>query len=100
MNRVRRGENIFGNTDDYERFIALLQEVAEMFTLRVSVFCLMPNHYHILEQTPQGNQPTTQQESSKDLTAQLTPQHVHAPASTTNLYSYLKYHRLISRCPR
>ena len=56
MNRVRRGEKIFGNTDDFERFIALLQEVAEMFTLRVSVFCLMPNHYHILEQTPQANE--------------------------------------------
>lgn len=55
MNRGRRGENIFCNTDDYGRFIALLQEAGEMFTLRVSAFCLMPNHYHILLQTPQAN---------------------------------------------
>ncbi|MBM9606239.1 transposase [Desulfopila inferna] len=55
MNRGRRGENIFVDRDDYETFIALLQETSEMFELRVSVFCLMSNHYHILVQTPLAN---------------------------------------------
>jgi REP element-mobilizing transposase RayT len=55
MNRGRRGENIFADIDDHNAFLALLQETSEMFNLRVSAFCLMPNHYHILVQTPAGN---------------------------------------------
>jgi len=55
MNRGRRGENVFADNDDYETFIALLQEASEMFDLMVSAFCLMSNHYHILVQTPAGN---------------------------------------------
>ncbi len=51
MNRGRRGENIFTDSDDYEFFIALLQETSEMFDLRVAAFCLMSNHYHLLVQT-------------------------------------------------
>jgi REP element-mobilizing transposase RayT len=45
MNRGRRGENIFADNDEYENFIALLQETTEMFDLRVAAFCLMSNHY-------------------------------------------------------
>ncbi|WP_458776789.1 transposase [Desulforhopalus sp. 52FAK] len=55
MNRGRRGENIFTDFDDDKAFIDLLQEASEMFNLRVSAFCLMSNHYHILVQTPAGN---------------------------------------------
>lgn len=55
MNRGRRGEDIFADSNDYEGFIALLQETSKMFDLRVSAFCLMSNHYHLLVQTPSGN---------------------------------------------
>lgn len=55
MNRGRRGEKVFTNSKDFEIFIALLQETAEMFDIRVAAFCLMSNHYHILLQTPAGN---------------------------------------------
>ncbi|MEZ4484691.1 MAG: transposase [Syntrophotaleaceae bacterium] len=55
MNRGRRGENVFADRDDYETFIALLQETSTMFDLRVSAFCLMSNHYHLLVQTPSGS---------------------------------------------
>lgn len=55
MNRGRRGENVFADSEDYEAFIALLQETSEMFGLRVSGYCLMSNHYHLLVQTPNGN---------------------------------------------
>jgi REP element-mobilizing transposase RayT len=55
MNRGRRGEEVFADSNDYEAFVALLQETAKMFDLRVSAFCLMSNHYHLLVQTPAGN---------------------------------------------
>lgn len=55
MNRGRRGEFVFADSEDYELFIALLRETSEMFAIRISAFCLMSNHYHILMQTPAGN---------------------------------------------
>ncbi len=55
MNRGRRGEQVFADSKDYEMFIALLQDTSEMFDIRISAFCLMSNHYHILVQTPAGN---------------------------------------------
>jgi len=55
MNRGRRGEKIFSASMDYETFLVVLQETSEMFNLRISAYCLMPNHYHLLVQTPSGN---------------------------------------------
>jgi hypothetical protein len=55
MNRGRRGEKVFADSEDFMVFIALLQETSEMFAIRISAFCLMSNHYHILVQTPAGN---------------------------------------------
>lgn len=55
MNRGRRHEDIFHFSEDYHSFIAILQETAAAFALRVSAYCLMPNHYHLLVQTPAGN---------------------------------------------
>ena len=55
MNRGRRAEKIFQIKDDYFRFLELLMESVEMWNLRISAFCLMPNHYHLLIQTPDAN---------------------------------------------
>lgn len=33
----------------------MLQETIDMWNLRVSAFCLIPNHYHLLVQTPDAN---------------------------------------------
>jgi len=55
MNRGRRSENIYSNEKDFEIFLSLLQEAVELWNIRVSAYCLMSNHYHILLQTPQGN---------------------------------------------
>jgi putative transposase len=55
MNRGRRGEDVFDSKNDYECFIAVLQEAIELFALRVSAYCLMPNYYHLLVQTPNAN---------------------------------------------
>ncbi len=48
MNRGRRGENIFHDKQDYQMFVDLLVETTEMWNFRISAYCLMPNHYHIL----------------------------------------------------
>ena len=55
MNRGRRSETIFPDQKDYHRFIDLLIESCELWNIRISAYCLMPNHYHLLIQTPEGN---------------------------------------------
>ena len=55
MNRGRRGESIFNDKIDYIGFIELLKDTSEMWNLRISAYCLMPNHYHLLVQTPDAN---------------------------------------------
>ena len=55
MNRGRRGEEIFSGSKDFKAFIELLQESAELWAVKISAYCLMSNHYHLLLQTPQGN---------------------------------------------
>ena len=55
MNRGRRGEEIYTERNDYRLFIELLKESAEFFNIKIAAYCLMPNHYHLLLQTPDGN---------------------------------------------
>jgi len=55
MNRGRRHEVIFPGGEDYQRFMELLQEGSTMWNVRIAAFCLMPNHYHLLVQTPDAN---------------------------------------------
>jgi putative transposase len=55
MNRGRRSEKIFLDKNDYQAFIQVLIESTEMWNLRISAYCLMPNHYHLLVQTPDAN---------------------------------------------
>jgi putative transposase len=55
MNRGRRGDEIFCEDKDYVTFIDLLKEIAEDYNVKVSAYCLMSNHYHLLIQTPDAN---------------------------------------------
>ena len=55
MNRGRRAEKLFLDKFDYEVFVDLLQETSEVWNLRIAAYCLMPNHYHMLVNTPDGN---------------------------------------------
>ena len=55
MNRGRRGEPIFTEKKDYKVFLDLLKVTSETWNIRVAAYCLMPNHYHLLLQTPEGN---------------------------------------------
>ncbi|UCG12480.1 MAG: transposase [Deltaproteobacteria bacterium] len=55
MNRGRRDEQIFLEKRDYRTFLDLLMESVELWNLRIVAYCLMPNHYHLLVQTPEAN---------------------------------------------
>ena len=55
MNRGRRGGDIFSDNPDYTYFTELLRETSEMWNVRIAAYCLMPNHYHMLVQTPDAN---------------------------------------------
>jgi putative transposase len=55
LNRGRHKELIFIDTKDYYRFIDLLKDTSGQWNLRIAAYCLMPNHYHLLVQTPDAN---------------------------------------------
>jgi len=55
LNRGRRGERIFADTQYYIGFIDVLVDTGEQWNLSVAAYCLMPKHYHLLVQTPDGN---------------------------------------------
>ena len=55
MNRARLGQDLFTDKDDRLYFIDLLQETAGMFNIRVTAYCLMLTHYHLLVKTPDAN---------------------------------------------
>jgi REP element-mobilizing transposase RayT len=55
MNRARRGQDLYPAKEDMGTFLDLLKETATMFNLKVSAYCLMPTHYHLLVQTPDAN---------------------------------------------
>jgi len=55
MNRGRRREDICQDEEDFRLFLDVLQDTGKMWNLKVSAYCLMTNHYHLLVQTPEGN---------------------------------------------
>jgi REP element-mobilizing transposase RayT len=46
---------IFRDDDDRRRLLATIQEATEEYGLRIHGYCLMPNHYHLLVETPRAN---------------------------------------------
>jgi len=55
MNRGRRSEKIFLDKTDYTAFVSLLKDTTDAWNICISAYCLMPNHYHMLIHTPEGN---------------------------------------------
>jgi REP element-mobilizing transposase RayT len=55
MARGNERREIFRDDRDRQRFVETLAEAVECFELRVHAWCLMPNHYHLVVGTPQGN---------------------------------------------
>lgn len=55
MNRGNARQAIFKNPGHYELFLRCLAETIEMWELKLHAFSFMPNHYHLLIETPLGN---------------------------------------------
>ena len=53
--RGNRRERIFLDTRDYLRFLAILGDVVARFGWDCHTYCLMPNHAHLLIETPREN---------------------------------------------
>jgi REP element-mobilizing transposase RayT len=45
MNRGRRGENVFLQSEDYAAFLNIAREAADHWNLKIAAYCLMTNHY-------------------------------------------------------
>ena len=55
MNRGDRREPIFIDDADRARFIETLREACAKTDWQVHAFCLMPNHFHLVVETPKAN---------------------------------------------
>ncbi len=55
MNRGNRGDTVFRDARDHERFLEKLDAAAVTYEVRVRAYCLMPNHFHCYLQTLQPN---------------------------------------------
>ncbi len=55
MNRGNARQNIFKHPRDYEAFIKVLIESIKLWDIKIHAFALLPNHYHMLIETPLGN---------------------------------------------
>ena len=55
LSRGDRREPIFHDDPDREQFLATLGEACQKAAWEVHAFCLMPNHFHVVVETPQGN---------------------------------------------
>lgn len=55
FSRGNQKQPIFLSDDDRHFFLKCLREAHEKFGVIVHVYCLMPNHYHLVIETPLGN---------------------------------------------
>jgi REP element-mobilizing transposase RayT len=55
MARGNERRATFRDDQDRHRFLETLAEMVEQFGVRVHAYCLMPNHYHLIVETPQAN---------------------------------------------
>ena len=55
LNRGRRKENIFFEDSDRKLFFKLIEDAIRLYKLEIHAYSLMPNHYHLLVCTPEGN---------------------------------------------
>jgi putative transposase len=55
MNRGDRREAIFGDDADRKQFLGTLAEACAKAGWQVHALCLMPNHFHLVVETPRGD---------------------------------------------
>src|SRR5580704_4521723 len=53
MNRGDRRDPIFEGEQDYEEFLQTLGQACQKALWQVHAYCLMPNHFHLVLETPQ-----------------------------------------------
>ena len=54
MNRGHGGENIFPDDSAKTRFLEILEESSRLYRMRLFVYCIMDNHYHLILQNSSG----------------------------------------------
>jgi putative transposase len=52
INRGNGRGTVFHKTQDYEAFLSLLVEAKKRHQVKMSGFCLMPNHFHLVLEPP------------------------------------------------
>jgi putative transposase len=55
MARGNERKAVYRDDQDRRRFLEALAEMVDRFAVRLHAYCLMPNHYHLLLDTPQAN---------------------------------------------
>jgi putative transposase len=55
ISRGNRRQTVFHDDTDYACFIELLETVVRRYGWRCHGYCLMPNHFHLLIETPEPN---------------------------------------------
>jgi putative transposase len=55
MNRGDRREPIFKDDQDRERFLETLSQACQRTLWQIHAYCLLPNHFHLVVETPQPN---------------------------------------------
>ncbi len=55
LNRGVERRSVFSDFKDYECFVDLCSGLHRRFKFRAHSYCLMPNHYHLYLETPEGN---------------------------------------------
>ena len=55
MNRGDHREPIFLDDSDYELFLKTLDETCQKTGFQIHAYCLMPNHFHLVVETPGAN---------------------------------------------
>jgi putative transposase len=53
--RGNQGNIIFNDDSDRQIFLMLLAQMARQYGVTIHTYCLMPNHYHLVVETPRGN---------------------------------------------
>ena len=55
MNRGNQRQTVFHRDGDRLLFLEKLAASADLFTVDILAYCLMPNHFHLYVRVPQGN---------------------------------------------
>jgi putative transposase len=55
MARGNERKAVYRDDQDRRRFLEALAEMVDRFGVRLHAYCLMPNHYHLLLDTPRAN---------------------------------------------